>query len=455
MKQLSKYLILVGVTALFTTACREDRPEIGDPPSASEANFSYTPSANTPNIINFSSNATGGQVFWDFGNGTSAEGKEVRGVFPVKGDYKVKSQVFTRGGSVSSTQSVNIANDDFTLLEDSLLTWLTGGIDSVNGKTWVIDSNSTTHFGVGPNPPSSLGFTPEFYSATPLEKSGVGLYDDRYTFKLVGFGFDMKNNGDVYLHNTYQNDFAGSFQNKGDYTAPYPEQLDKSWSLAFDAGADTTLSLSSSPAPGAWLGMYTGVNSYKIISISRNHMFLYQLQGNDPTLAWYLRLIPEGYVPSGGGGGGTTGFSLPFDFETIEPAFVGFGGSSASIEDNADKRGINTSNRVLETTHGNETWAGVEVNLDSKLDFSTDSLIKLKVWSPSAGDTLRVKLEDQANTNVFVEKDVIIPVAFTWVEVEVGFSTSPSNTYDKLVLFPGWGVVSSKTYQIDDIRQDN
>lgn len=456
MKRLSKILMLLMVVAIAITACKDEERELGDPPSPSEATFTYTPSSSSANILNFQSNASEGQVFWDFGNGTSAQGKSVQGVYPIKGDYTIKSQVYTKGGSVSSSQTVNIANDDFTLLQDSLLTWLTGGVDSVNGKTWVIDSNSTTHFGVGPNPPSGLGFVPEYYSATPVEKSGVGMYDDRYNFKLIGFEFNMQTNGNVYVHNSYKDDFAGSFQNKGDYEAPYPEQLNKTWNLAFDAGSDTTITLSSSPTPGSWLGMYTGVNNYRIISVSRNHLFLRQLQGNDPALAWYLRLIPEGYVPAGGGGGGTTGFALPFDFESIEPAFNAFGGSSVSVEDNADKRGQNTSNRVLETTHGNESWAGVEVNLDSKLDFATNSKIKVKVWSERSGggDTLRVKIEDQNDSGVFLEKDVVIPLAFNWVEVEVDFTGAASGTYDKLVLFPGWGTTEANTYQLDDIKQD-
>ena len=95
----------------------------------------------------------------------------------------------------------------------------------------------------------------------------------------------------------------------------------------------------------------------------------------------------------------------------------------------------------------------VSVDLADKLDFSTDSIISVKVWSPTFGQTLRIKLEDKNDNSIFVEKDVAIPVGFNWVEVEVGFSTAAAGTYDKLVLFPGWNVANAGTFYLDDIKQ--
>lgn len=449
MRRVFTFSILLTV---FFTACREETPELGTAPSPTEANFSFTESTQTPNILNFTANSSSTQIFWDFGNGTSAQGKNVQGVFPLKGDYTVTVKVYTQGGSATASQQINIANSDLTLLQDSLLTWLTGGVDSVNGKTWVIDSNSTTHFGVGPdkNHPDFDGFYPKWYSAAPVEKGGTGLYNDEYRFRLVGFGFDMITKGDIYVHTDHQGDFPGAFQNKGDYTAPYPDQLNSSWQLAFDAGADTTLTFPSN----SWLGMNTKVNTYRILSISRNHMFLVQGHDGNPDLAWYTRLIPKGYSPSTGGGG-SNGFPLPFDFEVTEPTFEAFGNSTVAVINNPDTRPgtINSSARVLETVHGDQSWAGVAVNLDSKLDFSSDSLISMKIWAERAG-VMRVKIEDQNDTSAYVQKDINIPVAFNWIEVKVGFDNSASGKYDKLALFPGWNTTSSDKYYLDDIKQD-
>ena len=39
-------------------------------------------------------------------------------------------------------------------------------------------------------------------------KPGCGLYDDRYTFHLVGYEYDQVTNGDIYIHNA----LAGQFR---------------------------------------------------------------------------------------------------------------------------------------------------------------------------------------------------------------------------------------------------
>ena len=69
----------------------------------------------------------------------------------------------------------------------------------------------------------------------------------------------MVNNGHVYVHNGLAGDFPGSYQNLNDYTAPYTDQLNKTWVVS--EGIDTTITISQD----AFIGMYTGVNTYKII----------------------------------------------------------------------------------------------------------------------------------------------------------------------------------------------
>lgn len=445
------FIICLSIVFAGITACKDDDPELGGAPSEADAGFTFTASAESNNIINFKSNRSDVIAIWDFGNSTSAQGSSATASYPRKGVYTVSLTVFSRGGSVSTTQEVNILEDDFSLLSDPLFALLTGGVDSVNGKTWVIDSANAGHFGVGPNPSSALGDIPEWFSAPPNDKSGVGLYNDRYTFYLDGFQFDMVTQGEIYVHGDHQDKFPGAFQNKGDYTAPYPNQIGKSWTLNFEAGEDTTLNLSS----GAFIGFNTQVNSYKIVSLTENEMIIRQLHDGNDGLAWYHRLIPEGYVPDaggGGGGGGSTGSSLPMDFETEEPEWTPFGNSTVAYIDNPDKRGINTSDRVLETVHGDETWAGFSVDLADDLDFTTDTSIAVKIWAPTVG-TMRIKIEDQDDENVFIEKDVSVPVAFTWIEVSVGFSGAATDTYNKLVLFPGWDVANAGTFYIDDVEQ--
>ena len=148
----------------------------------------------------------------------------------------------------------------------------------------------------------------------------------------------------------------------------------------------------------------------------------------------------------------TDKYILPIDFELIDVNFTPFGNSTDTTVDNPDTTGVNLSKRVLETVHGNETWAGVFVDLKSQLDFSSNTEIAVKILAPNTG-VLRIKLEDSNDGTIFIEKDVAVNAAQAWIEVKIDFAGEPSGTYDRLVFFPGWGVASAGTFYLDDIKQ--
>lgn len=428
---------------VFTSSCnKDDEPDLGDPPTAADAAFTYQPSASSPNVIEFTADNPNIDASWDFGNGASATGSTATASYPFAGTYTVTLTVQNSGGSASSSQDVVIAQDDPTLVSNPLYDFLTGG----STKTWVIDSTRAAHMGVGPNPSSALGDTPEWWAAGALEKTTSGLYNDKYTFSLQGFGFDMETGGDVYVNGVHAgiapfDDTASS--SVGDFTAQFPDQMGENWTLT--EGSDTMLTISGD----AMIGYWAGTREYKIVKLDSNELTIRYVDGADDALAWYIRLVPVDYptdTPEP-----TTGYSLPINFETEEPTFTTFGNSAYQIIDNPDKSGINTSDRVLETTHGNETWAGLFVDLENPLDFSTNSTITLKVWAPAAG-TFRMKLEEQANPNSFVEVDVNVTAGQTWEELTFDFSGQAA-TFDRLVIFPGWGTSAADNFYIDDITQ--
>ena len=163
---------------------------------------------------------------------------------------------------------------------------LTGGINGPGFKSWYIDSTTAGHFGVGPDPVSALGYTPEWWSAPEMAKPGCGMYDDRFVFYLNEYRFDMITNGDVYVHNTIADQYPGSFENLADFTAPYDNQPNESWSVI--EGSDTTLTVSGN----SFIGFGTGVNTYKIIELTENSMYL-AFGHHTGELMWYLRLKPE------------------------------------------------------------------------------------------------------------------------------------------------------------------
>ena len=441
---------------LISLGCKKDAPELGDPPTDADAAFTFEASAQSDNIIEFTTSNPDVIAVWDFGNGTKGQGTKAKGSYPSKGTYTVMLTIFSRGGSAMSTQDIVIAEDDLSLLSSPIFDFLTGGLDNGGVKTWVIDSNLAGHFGVGPNPAGAAGNFPEYYEAGENEKAGGGMYDDKYRFSLDAFTFDMITHGDVYINSAQAGNFAGSYEaSVGDYTSPLDDQLGETWTISTEG--DTTITFSGS----SFVGFYAGVHTYQIINIGENELFLRYEDSEAADLAWYLRLVPEGYDSGGCGGGGgggdttdtTVGYALPIDFENDEPEFTSFGNSTIAYLDNPDVSGINTSARVLETVHGNETWAGIFVDLEDKLDFSTATNIEVKVWAPDTGD-FRIKLENQANTAEFVEKDFSVSTANEWVLVSIDFSDAAADTYDRLVVFPGWDVPNAGTFHLDDFEQN-
>lgn len=438
------FLSLAAASVMLFSACeKEPEPSLGNPPTEADVAFTYAPTTANPNIIEFTAPNPSLVAKWDFGNGTVAEGTVVQGSYPLKGTYTVTLTVFNSGGSKSASKEITIDQDDPSLLSNPLYTILTGGSAGKGFKTWVIDSTRAGHMGVGPNPSSAAGNVPEWWAANRLDKSGTGLYSDQYKFSLDAFKFDHITGGMVYIDNEQAANFPDSYENKGDFDAPYTDKTG-SWSIV--EGADTVLKITGD----GFLGFFTGTREYKVITINENELTLRYLDASNPDLAWYIRLVPDDFpVDNGGGGGDVDVYDLPIDFESVDPKFEVFGGSSYAIIDNSKKGGINNSNRILETTHGNETWAGLFVNIKDKIDFTSKTKITFKIWAPATGK-VRVKLENRANTNEFAERDVEVTTANTWVELEADFAGAAA-VFDRVVLFPGWDTTAPDTYFIDDI----
>ena len=285
-----KYLLLL-LPFFALAACVEDYALEADPPTSEDARFSFLSTEESDNILRFTSNKEFFLMTWDLGNGTTGSGRTVVGTYPMAGTYTVTLTVFNRGGSASYTEEVIIERTDPLLLDRPLYNMLTGGADAQAGKTWKVDASRAGHFGVGPNP-SQAGDFPEWYQAGPFEKEGGGMYDDRYTFFLADFAFNMETNGNVYINAAQASKFPGSFSsNVGDYTAPYTAPAGLRWSMAEPTDSYPELTISN----GGFIGYFAGGRTYQIINIEENQLFLRFVDQANDGLAWYIRLVPEGF----------------------------------------------------------------------------------------------------------------------------------------------------------------
>lgn len=291
MKKIS-LLALLFVLISGTSGCKEEVFTLGEGPREADAAFTFESSSQNDNIINFTAINSGLIAKWDFGNGLKGEGTTTSASYPNKGTYLVTLTVFNAGGSASSSQEITITEDDLSLLSSPLFTLLTGGVDGPGSKTWVMDSTKAGHFGVGPNPSSGQGDVPEYFSADPLIKRGVGMYDDQYVFTLNGFKFDQITNGSVYVNLNddgtpgAEADFSGGYENQGDFTATFGNQLGELWTIK-ENEEDTTLTVSGK----SFIGFYCGTQTFKILKLSENELSLRAADAYNP-LAWYFRLVP-------------------------------------------------------------------------------------------------------------------------------------------------------------------
>ena len=154
--------------------------------------------------------------------------------------------------------------------------------------------------------------------------------------------------------------------------------------------------------------------------------------------------------------------TLPVDFEsqTIDyaSASTSFGGAFTSLIDNPDPSGINTSATVVQffKEPGAEVYAGGILELGSPIDFTEFQAISIKSWSPAAGLTVKLKLENGTDPNISAEIDATTTAVNTWEVLNFDFTGFTDQEYSKLVIFfdfgnPGTGTTS----YFDDIEQSN
>ena len=148
---------------------------------------------------------------------------------------------------------------------------------------------------------------------------------------------------------------------------------------------------------------------------------------------------------------------LPITFEstTLPYTFIDFGNAATSLVDNPDPSGINTSAKVGKSIKnpGAETWAGTVLTLDGTIDFSTFTTFRVKVYSPAAGVTVKLKIENLNDAAQSHEVDAVTTVANQWEELIYDFSgVNMDWQYSKVILFFNFGQVGAgDTYYFDDI----
>jgi len=310
-----KYMTrITGILAIIAlmVACEPqmaDKPDIGLPPTADQLDFTITPGSDEFNFVITNTSSVTGIPSWDFGNGTKGTGQSKVVRYPMPGDYTIKLTLVTRGGTATLTKSLTQTETDFSIFTDPVYVNLTGGVDDADGKTWVVDSESKGHFGVGDVTKALAAGTNwtvadgsvVWWAADPNIKSGTGAYDDELTFILTDFVVNYDSKGVSYVKAYVKDDpamasiYLNPRLNKDDWDVDYATPVTGSWSIVESNGANYIVINSATPIfPGLDVGAKD--NTYKILQVTENLLELTCESSYENWTVWHYYLIPKGYV---------------------------------------------------------------------------------------------------------------------------------------------------------------
>ena len=172
--------------------------------------------------------------------------------------------------------------------------------------------------------------------------------------------------------------------------------------------------------------------------------------------------------PSSGGGAGTGSTIITMD-EATPPALTGFGGAEDSSVVADPANAANKVARVIKSATA-ELWAGTTVstlanNAIRTIGFSaTNKTISVRVWSPTAGTPVRLKVEDATDGTKSVETEAITTVAGGWQTLSFNFANPAAGTaalnlatsYNKASIFFNFGTTGAaaggaRTYYFEDL----
>lgn len=162
--------------------------------------------------------------------------------------------------------------------------------------------------------------------------------------------------------------------------------------------------------------------------------------------------------------------NLPVNFENTTPnyyALTDFGGNASEIVVDP----VNPANHAAKTikTATAELWAGTTVGgtvgFASPIPFAPGStLMRVRVWSPTAGTPIRLKVEAANDPTISVETEAITTLAAAWDTLVFNFSNQAAgtaainfaNSYNKASIFFNFGttgaIAGEKTYYWDDME---
>ena len=338
-------------------------------------------------------------------------------------------------------------------------------VPSALAGTWKLDGAGAA--GVGPTAGSMEWFTTD----AAVVAARACWFDDSFVFGAGGsFSNEMGTE-------TWVEAWQGGTDSCGAPVAPHDGTAVATFSHDVEAGTLTINGL------GAHLGLPKAVNgqelatpsaapdsiTYNILTLTADGMNLTVTVETAPGVWWTFNLAkttavvtdpvdPVDPVDPETGNVGTGDNNIldageVINFNSTTPGIYtleDFGNNvSTLIADPTD-----ATNTVVSVIKGNETWAGTTITSGTVIYplTSTDTVMTVRVWSPEAGVTVRLKLEEIGNAGNNVEKFFTTTVTSGWEEMTFPFSAADSGKFNKVVIFFDLNANNTDTYYFDDLK---
>lgn len=332
MKKINNIIKFLLVLVL-ASGCQEDDLSFGDIAAPTDLQViaeivgvtAETPDGDGSGLVNITAKAKGAMNYqFKFSDGTQSSavpsGKYTQRFTSTGTHTYVITAIAYGSGGTPTTKSINVTVfSSFT--DPETVQKLTGG----TSKTWYWFAAKQGHLGVGPNDATDNGAVPQYYGATPFEKSSGSaacFYKESLVFTKSGddLKFKLNTDGSIFFNATFNS--VGGSGASDDQCLTYDTSAERIVSLipttslvAPDKTTGTSMSLN-----GGTMGYYIGTTmTYEIMKITDTELYVRAVMEGNPALAWYHIFTTKTIADQQAGNGGDEDFTDLFwsdDFDT-------------------------------------------------------------------------------------------------------------------------------------------
>ncbi len=291
--------IFIVSLSVFLFRCSPTDPDIGTPP----ATPTYTATAtDNPNKIIFTVTSTDCFLYnWDFGNGTTSKKISDTAYYPFPDTYAVTLTISNKGGASKVVNNQVVFTLDSSIAKNEKYRLLTGGIDALNGKTWMWQYLQ----GSLSEGEHTDGFTDNIDTSWyqwPVDQLNPLALDDEYVFTLKNYLYNNNCKGVFEFDWLWANELLGAEQGEWkDSAFAYTPNSPSYWSLTdsiipdTSGGADTVTILELSNTN--YIGRCAGTSTYQVLQLVEDTLWvryaLYDPKEKKIDAWYYMRFLAK------------------------------------------------------------------------------------------------------------------------------------------------------------------